>query len=300
MTCAVFTFIFLSNVIVTNVSAFSSRVPLVSFRVDAQARSSSKILLVNQPRKEIVTRPKIRVFAGGFAFEDPDEQNNEVANPFKKLGGSDEDDSLMKIDPARLLGPRLQGTNLYFVGMMGSGKSVIGDLLARRMGTYNFLDTDKIIETATGMKISEIFEKEGEDAFREVESQVLDQVHAYVRCVVSTGGGAVCRPVNWSKLQTGIVIWVDVDPEVIITRINGTDRPLLQTENPLQTLKNILDDRRSRYEQADVHITVTETMTEQETVNAVCRAVHEFIDKNPPAWQKAKAKAQSEGLDWVK
>lgn len=56
------------------------------------------------------------------------------------------------------------------------------------MGTYNFLDTDKIIETATSMKISEIFEKEGEDAFRELESQVLDQVHAYVRCVVSTGG----------------------------------------------------------------------------------------------------------------
>jgi shikimate kinase len=56
------------------------------------------------------------------------------------------------------------------------------------MGTYNFLDTDKIIESATGMKISEIFEKEGEDAFRDLECQVLDQVHAHVRCVVSTGG----------------------------------------------------------------------------------------------------------------
>lgn len=120
-----------STLTVTNVSAFSSRVPLVSFRVDIQAVSGSKILVGKQSPKVGVNRKNIRVFAGGFAFEDPDEQNNDVANPFKKLGGSGDDDSLMKIDPARLLGPRLQGTNLYFVGMMGSGKSVIGDLLAR-------------------------------------------------------------------------------------------------------------------------------------------------------------------------
>ncbi len=114
-----------------SVSAFSSRVPLVSFRVDSQGLSGDKILVGKQCPKVVVNRKCIRVFAGGFAFEDPEEQNNEVANPFKKLGGSGDDDSLMKIDPARLLGPRLQGTNLYFVGMMGSGKSVIGDLLAR-------------------------------------------------------------------------------------------------------------------------------------------------------------------------
>ncbi len=116
----------------------------------------------------------------------------------------------------------------------------------------------------------------------------------YIYILISCIGGAVCRPVNWSKLQTGIVIWVNVDPEVIMKRIKGTDRPLLQTENPLETLKKLLNDRRNRYEQADVHVTVTEAMTEQETVDAVCRAVHEFIDKNPPAWQKAKA--QSAGL----
>ena len=167
------------------------------------------------------------------------------------------------------------------------------------MGTYNFLDTDKIIETATGMSIREIFDTEGENAFRDLESQVLDQVHAYVRCVVSTGGGCVCRPVNWSKLQAGIVVWIDVDPVIIMKRIQGTDRPLLQTDNPLETLKQIWKDRKSLYEQADVRIEATESMTEHDVADAVLRAVHEFIDKNPPAWQKAKAKAQTEGLDWV-
>ena len=87
------------------------------------------------------------------------------------------------------------------------------------MGTYNFLDTDTIIEKATGLSIPEIFESEGEEGFRDVEAQILESVHSYVRCVVSTGGGVVCRMGNWSKLQTGMVIWLDVDPEVIIKRI---------------------------------------------------------------------------------
>merc|ERR1712087_322635 len=104
-----------------------------------------------------------------------------------------------------------------------------------------------IIEKATGMTIPEIFQQEGEDGFRQVEAQVLDSVHAYVRCVISTGGGIVCRRNNWSKLQTGMVIWLDVDPEIIMKRIEGTDRPLLQTENPLDTLKDLLDTRKELY-----------------------------------------------------
>ena len=123
------------------------------------------------------------------------------------------------------------------------------------------MDTDAIIEKATSMTIPEIFEKEGEDGFRDVESQVLDSVHSYVRCVVSTGGGLVCKNENWGKLQQGIVVWLDVPPEIIMKRIEGdTNRPLLQSENPLQTLKNILEDRKSKYTQADLSIEITEEM----------------------------------------
>jgi shikimate kinase len=167
------------------------------------------------------------------------------------------------------------------------------------MGTYNFLDTDDIIEKAVGMSIPDIFKSEGEEAFREAEAQILDSVHAYVRCVVSTGGGIVCRMQNWSKLQTGIVVYLQVEPEVIMKRIEGTDRPLLQTENPLETMKNLMDERKEKYEQADITIEITVDMNEDDVANAVVKEIHDFIDDNPPAWKKAKAKAQAEGLDWV-
>jgi shikimate kinase len=167
------------------------------------------------------------------------------------------------------------------------------------MGNYNFLDTDDIIEKATKMTIPEIFEKEGEEAFREVERQVLDSVHPYVRCVISTGGGIVMKLENWSKLRTGLVIWLDVEPEVIMQRIQGTNRPLLQTDDPLQTLKDLLEQRKDKYSQADVHVKITPDMSEDDVVFNVIRDLHNFIDDNPPAWKLAKAKAQAEGLDWV-
>lgn len=247
--------------------------------------------------------------AGGFEWEDPtDAQFDQgVDNPFKNPevmknikdgeGGDGEDTT---IDPARLLGPRLQGSNLYLVGMMGSGKSSVGDKLARRMGSYKFLDTDDIIEKATKLKISDIFESEGENGFRDVEAQVLDTVHSYVRCVVSTGGGLVCRNTNWGKLQTGIVIWLDVEPEIIMKRIEGNDdRPLLKSEDPLQTLKDLLEERESKYSQADFRVEITEDMDEDMVASKIVLDLHNYIDENPPAWKLAKQKAQEEGLDWV-
>jgi len=167
------------------------------------------------------------------------------------------------------------------------------------MGSYTFLDTDEIIEKAAGVSIPEIFESEGEEGFREIEAQILDSVHPYVRCVVSTGGGIVCRLENWSKLQTGLVVWLDVEPEVIYERIKGSDRPLLQTDDPLQTLKDLLKERKDKYANADVRIEVTADMDEDAVADTVIRELHDFIDKNPPAWKLAKSKAQAEGLDWV-
>lgn len=167
------------------------------------------------------------------------------------------------------------------------------------MGSYNFLDTDQIIEKVTGMTIPDIFAAEGEEGFRKVESQVLDAVHSYVRCVVSTGGGLVTKMENWAKLQSGIVVWLDVEPEVIIKRIEGTDRPLLQCDDPLQKLKDLLEERRVKYSQADVTVHVTEDMDPNAVADKFVRDMHDFIDDNPPAWKLAKQKAHSEGLDWV-
>jgi shikimate kinase len=120
---------------------------------------------------------------------------------------------------------------------------------------------------------------------------------------VSTGGGIVEKMENWSKLQTGIVVWLDVDPEVIMKRLSSKgveNRPLLQTDDPLQTLQDLLERRRIKYSQADVAIRVdSASMDEEEVADMVIRQLHDFIDDNPPAWKAAKAKAQEEGLDWV-
>ena len=248
--------------------------------------------------------------AGGFEWEDPTSEQADpgVDNPFKNPdllkpddadSVEDDEEASLKVDPARLLSPRLRGCNLYLIGMMGSGKSAVGDALARRMGTYNFLDTDVILERATGMSIPQIFEDEGEAAFRDVEAQVLDSVHAHVRCVISTGGGLVMRNQNWSKLQSGLVVFLNVEPGVIMKRIEGTDRPLLQTDNPLETLTNLLEERREKYEQADVTVDVSADMDLQMTADKCIRALHDFIDENPPAWKEAKEKALEDGLDWV-
>jgi len=167
------------------------------------------------------------------------------------------------------------------------------------MGSYNFLDTDQIIERVTGMTIPEIFAAEGEEGFRDVETQVLNSVHSYVRCVVSTGGGLVTKMENWSKLQSGIVVWLDVEPEIIIKRIEGTDRPLLQCDDPLQKLKDLLEERKGKYGQADVTVKVSEDMDPDAVADKLVKDMHDFIDDNPPAWKLAKQKARSEGLDWV-
>lgn len=82
-------------------------------------------------------------------------------------------------------------------------------------------------------------------------------------------------------------------------RIEGTDRPLLQTADPLQKLKDLLKERLEKYSQADVRIKIAEDMDESAVADKIIRELHDFIDENPPAWKLAKAKAQAEGLDWV-
>jgi shikimate kinase len=277
--------------------------------------SSSHRLRQNHDRRRSEFSSSAPLKAGGFEWEDPtsDVADSGVENPYKNpdlllrssSSSEDSDDdgattTRLKVDPARLLSPRLQGCNLYLVGMMGSGKSVVGDAIARRMGNYNFLDTDVILERATGMSINRIFETEGEESFRDAEAQVLDTVHAHVRCVIGTGGGLVLRNQNWSKLQTGLVLYLRVDPEVIYDRVRGNaDRPLLRTDDPLGTIRRLIDERKGRYEQADVIVEVNADMDVTMTADACIRALHDFIDDNPPAWKKAKAKAQADGLDWV-
>lgn len=152
---------------------------------------------------------------------------------------------------------RLQGINLYFIGMMGAGKSTVGQLVGRRLN-YQFFDTDSVIEQAAGQSVSQIFAAAGEPEFRQLETQVLAELSAYTRLVIATGGGIVSQPQNWSYLQQGLVIWLNVPVELIYSRLKkDSTRPLLQTTDPLAKLQLLMQERRPLYAAADLEITVT-------------------------------------------
>ena len=123
--------------------------------------------------------------------------------------------------------------NIYFVGLMGAGKTTIGRHLARRL-KKRFVDCDHEIEARTGVRIPVIFEIEGEEGFRRRESQVLRELTAEGDMVLATGGGAVLNPENRARLaQTGLVVYLCVPPDELFARTKrDRNRPLLQVADP--------------------------------------------------------------------
>ncbi|MBT9314659.1 shikimate kinase [Leptothoe spongobia] len=175
----------------------------------------------------------------------------------------------------------LKGTNLYLVGMMGSGKSTLGKYLAHTLN-YRFIDTDDVIVQAIGHSINDIFADQGEAAFRNIETQVLAQVAPYTNTVIATGGGMVIQQKNWSYLQSGLVVWLNVSIDELMTRLSrDKSRPLLKAGNLRDKLTTLLDQRQQRYAQADV----TVTYQTGEKVDAVAKrtleAIQTFITENP-------------------
>lgn len=163
----------------------------------------------------------------------------------------------------------LQGINVFLIGMMGVGKTTVGSLLAEKLG-YRFVDTDVLIEKVAGKTINEIFYEDGEESFRELEAQVLSDLSAYSKFVIATGGGIVIRQLNWSYLHHGLVVWLDAPVEVLLDRLqDDTTRPLLQTPNPAQALQTLLDQRRSRYAEADLRILITAGDTPEQLVSRI-------------------------------
>ncbi len=157
--------------------------------------------------------------------------------------------------PHATLRQRLEGLNLYLVGMMGSGKSTAGRHLAEQLG-YRFLDADSSIEQVAGRSIPELFASEGEAGFRDLEVAVLNQIASWHSLVVATGGGVVTRPENWGQMQQGVVIWLDAPDALLLQRLSAdpTPRPLMQSEDPAQRLAELMGQRRPLYAQADLHI----------------------------------------------
>jgi shikimate kinase len=151
---------------------------------------------------------------------------------------------------------RLAGLNLYLVGMMGAGKTAVGRPLALALG-YRFIDADSALEQAAGSTIPEVFARDGEQGFRQLETAVLNGIATWHSLVVATGGGVVTQPVNWGHLRQGVVIWLDAPEAVLLRRLRAdpSARPLLSAaDDPAARLTALLNERRPLYAQADLRV----------------------------------------------
>ena len=131
--------------------------------------------------------------------------------------------------------------SVFLVGPMGSGKTAVGRRLARDLG-YEFVDSDAIIEDRTGVDISYIFEKEGEEGFRRREREVIDELTRQAGTVLATGGGAVLSAENRDALAArGCVVYLHATVDQQIERTSHSkDRPLLAVGDPAQTLADLM------------------------------------------------------------
>jgi len=145
--------------------------------------------------------------------------------------------------------------NIIFVGFMGAGKSAIGRRLAKRLG-YKFLDTDKMIVEKKNESITEIFSTKGEGYFRNLETEILKDLVNVNNTVISTGGGILTTGDNLLIMQKiGKIVFLDANLDDIIERVSrNKKRPLLQTKNPIETIKELHKNRMPLYEKADLKI----------------------------------------------
>ncbi|MFB9952734.1 shikimate kinase [Rhizobium puerariae] len=167
----------------------------------------------------------------------------------------------------------LGGRNLVFVGLMGAGKSVIGRLVAQSL-SIPFIDTDAEIERVSRMTIAELFAAYGEAEFRALETRVIERLLRGGPRVISTGGGAFINENTRRQIKLGgVSVWLKADLDVLWERVSKRDhRPLLKTENPKQTLENLMKQRYPIYAEADL-IVQSENVRKDVMANQVLSAV---------------------------
>ncbi len=166
-----------------------------------------------------------------------------------------------------------QVRNIALVGFMGTGKSSVGRLVADLIH-FTFLDTDDVIVARSGKKISEIFEQQGEPAFREWERQIVAELTRRSKTVIATGGGLPANESNLASLKThALVVCLWASPEKIYQRVKDHDhRPLLKEGEPLERIRELLATRAPYYRQADVLVN-----TEMRSLREVAQQViHQF------------------------
>lgn len=180
---------------------------------------------------------------------------------------------MSRSDPAKRqaraeeLAALLAGRPIVLVGMMGAGKTTVGRRLAAKLNRL-FLDSDEEIEKAAQMSIPEIFEQRGEPEFRAGETRVIARVLKDPDIVLATGGGAFVSEETRALVNAeAISVWLKAEADILFERVSRrSNRPLLKTANPRQTLEKLIAERYPIY--ADAHVTVLSRDVPQDVVAA--------------------------------
>ena len=158
--------------------------------------------------------------------------------------------------------------NLILIGMMASGKSTIGNLLAKKLN-LKFFDTDFIIEKKTNMKIFEIFERKGEATFRNLEKKVALSLLNKKSCIISLGGGAFLnKKIRETAEKKGVTIWLKCKSKTIINRIKKNNKRPLALNLSDNEIKDLLINRSKIYSKAKYEIEC-ENMEKSQIVNKI-------------------------------
>jgi shikimate kinase len=177
---------------------------------------------------------------------------------------------------------RLGDRSVVLIGMMGVGKSSIGRRLGSRLGVP-FVDADTEIEQAAGMNIADIFARHGEAAFRSGEARVIARLLNGGPKVLATGGGAVMNEATRALIkERGVSIWLSAELDLLLRRISKrkAERPMLQTDDPAATLRELMATREPIYAQADITVQ-SRDVPHDAIVTEIIEALAAFLSASP-------------------
>lgn len=165
--------------------------------------------------------------------------------------------------------------NIFLIGFMGCGKSTVAAKLNRMYG-MNVVEMDQMIEKEQHLSIPEIFERYGEEHFRNLESELLKKIQLGSNQVVSCGGGVVLREQNVAEMKkNGRIVLLTAKPENVLKRVKGNDdRPILKGKKNVQDIAELMEKRREKYEAAADFVVATD----DKQVRAICEEIMQKIE----------------------
>lgn len=170
--------------------------------------------------------------------------------------------------------------SIALIGFMGTGKTAVGKTLADRLGK-EFIETDALIEKKAGKSIPEIFSRDGEIAFRELEIEIIKRIAMKDNAVIACGGGIVLNKINVDRLaKKCIIINLKASPSVIVKRTSGDkdNRPLLAVTDCLAQIKELQDYRRPYYQRAADFEINTSRLNIKGVVNKIIEKLKNYAD----------------------